>query len=156
MKGRKAIPDALKSLRGTNQPVRMRGENNSSIILKVSAPPELNTRAKKIYREKANQLIALKILTPADLDQLLIYSSSFDMLLESIEKLKEGKFKSVHDDDGKLIRFVENPYFKIYRDMTVIVNKIGGEYGFSPVSRQKLSIPKGEKPASEEDLIFNS
>lgn len=155
MKGRKAIPNQLKSLRGTNQPVRMRQEYKNEVITKVTAPRELNKRAKKIYRDKANQLIAMKVLNSTDLDQLLIYANSFDMLLESIEKLKEGKFKTIYDENGNIIRFVENPFLKIYRDMVMIVNKIGSDFGFSPVSRQKLSTQK-EAPKSKglEDEIF--
>lgn len=154
-KGRKPTPNALKSLRGTDQPVRLKDEIEAPKLVSVSAPPELKSlRAKKIYLAKARQLIGLNLLSELDLDQLLIYANSYDLLLESIAEMKKGKFSEVHDDNGNLIRFVENPYFKVYRDMAAIVNKLGGEFGFSPVSRQKLSIPKQDDGPSEEDLLF--
>lgn len=155
-KGRKSIPNQLKSLRGTDQPVRLKSEVSGELIKSVGAPKELKTRrSKKIYIEKANQLIKMNVLNETDLDQLVVYANSLDLLFQAMDELKKGPFQEVHDENGNIIRFVENPYLKLYRDMISIVNKIASEYGFSPVSRQKLQAQgKDEKKQDIENEIF--
>ena len=112
--------------------------------------PLKKKRAKEIFIEKANQLITLRILTPFDLEQLSIYAYALDQAYSSMEKISAlGCFKETYDDNGRILRYVENPYLKLFRDMVDIANKIGSDFGFSPVSRQKL---KAGKPKKDDDL----
>lgn len=157
MKGRKATPNAVKELRGTDRPCRMRDEMKVDPIENfiVSLPkdsPLKASRAKKIFIAKANQLIAMRILTNFDLEQLSMYSFALDQAYTAMELLhKEGVAKKVLDEDGLLKRYVETPYLKILRDMIEISNKIGADFGFSPMSRQKLKAekPKEKSPVDE-------
>lgn len=159
MRGRKAIPNALKSLRGTDQPTRMRDEMSVDPITDpiISIPrnsPLKTKRSKDIFIRKANQLIALRVLTELDLEQLSIYSYSLDQVYECMEKLKEqGKFKEVYDDAGHVIRYIENPYLRLMRENIEIVNRIGGDFGFSPVSRQKIQVENVEDDNPFKELL---
>lgn len=149
-KGRKALPDAVKKLRGTDEKRRMRGEG--MIVPKVveldnifetqSFLGLLSSRSKSIFLERCNQLLALRILTKQDLDQLSIYSDALDKFYICVEELAKGMFQEVYDDQGKVVRFVSNPYLKLYKDLVVIINRIGSDFGFSPVSRQKINAPE--------------
>lgn len=155
MKGRKPIPDNLKVLRGTDQPCRLRDELSVTPITDpiLSIPkgsPLKSKRAKAIFIGKANQLIALKILTSFDIEQLSVYAYTLDQVYVCMEKIhKLDLFREMHDADGKILRYVENPYIKLLRDMIDITNKIGADFGFSPVSRQKL---KAEPEKDKNDL----
>lgn len=152
MKGRKPISNELKRLRGTDQPVRMRDEGNSEILTRVSTPAVLKSRrARKIFKDKAALLIAQRVLTQNDIEQLTIYSYSLDTVFECIENMEEGKFKPLKDEKGRIYKFIENPYLTLYRQMVEIVNKIGSDFGFNPVSRSKV---KGaEKKQTDDGLM---
>jgi P27 family predicted phage terminase small subunit len=151
-KGRKKIPDQIKTLRGTDQPCRMNGNTNTEPISDISAI--VNTgqlrilktaSAKKIFKEKANQLIQLKNLTEMDLEQLAIYANNLDELFNCMKELKKGKFREQYDENGLIVRFVENPYLKLYKDLQPLIAKTASEFGFTPVSRMKFSTHSEEK-----------
>lgn len=158
-KGRKALPNAVKVLRGTDQPCRMNNELSVTPITDfISSLPKnspLKTkRAKKIYKEKANQLISLRVLTLFDLEQLAIYAYALDQAYTCMEELEnKGLFYEQFDDNGNILRYVENPYMKLLREMIDITNKIGSDYGFIPVSRQKLKPSDSETSNPFADLL---
>lgn len=152
MKGRKKIPDTLKQLRGTDQPCRMTGETNVNPIediSEISDTKKLNIlktkRAKDIFQEKANQLIQLKVLTEMDFEQLAVYAYNVDMLFTCMAELRKGKFREIHNEEGRVVRFVENPYLKLYKDLIPLINRMASEFGFSPVSRMKFNHKPEEK-----------
>lgn len=154
-KGRKALPDAVKRLRGTDEKRRMRGEGlqtekvtSTELAMSGVGYNSLSTdRARSIFTDKCNQLISLNILAPQDLDQLSIYADALDKFYICIEELDKGMFKEVYDENGNIIRFISNPYLKLYKDLVVIINRIGSDFGMSPVSRMKIKA-EPDKPLS--------
>lgn len=161
MKGRKKQPNELKKLRGTDQPCRLSNEDN---IPRVNDLDEIvdtkklrilkTKRAKDIFKEKANQLIKLKILTDLDFEQLAVYANSMDMLFDCIHEIKrQGKFTEVYNDEGKVIRYIENPNLKLYRDLVGITNKIAADFGFTPSARAKFNVPEKEEEDPLKDFI---
>jgi P27 family predicted phage terminase small subunit len=160
-KGRKPVPDQVKKLRGTDDKRRLRGEmikaKPLTALEKVTQKEvykNLQTdRSKRMFYEKAEQLMALSILTEQDLDQLMLYSHALDKLMLCIEKMETGMFKPVTDEDGNIIKFVQNPYLKLYKELIVIVNKLGSEFGFSPVSRLKVKPTEEKKSSPLQELI---
>ena len=158
-KGRKATPNALKELRGTDQPVRMRDEINTvpitDPIVSIPRGSQLQTkRARDIFKKKANQLIALRVLTEMDLELLGVYASSLDMFYTCVEKIgSEDLVVEVTGKNGTTL--VKNPYLSIMSDMVDTINRIGGEFGFSPVSRQKLKAEVKEEDNPFKELIQN-
>jgi P27 family predicted phage terminase small subunit len=147
MKGRKIIPDQIKVLKGTDQKCRLNSGMNIQTIksideIKASNKSILKSkRAKKIFLEKANQLINYKMLSVLDLEQLVVYAFSLDelfMAMDQIQKPDFERFIRVSDKLNEVSRYVENPHLKYFRDLFFIVNKIGSDFGFSPVSRIKM------------------
>lgn len=162
--GRKPLPNELKKLRGTDQPCRLKDSieapavNDISKIVNTSKLKVLKTkRSKQIFKEKANQLIQLQILSDIDFEQLAIYSNSLDLLFHCIEQISEsGHFIEVYNEFGKIEKYIPNPYLKLYQDMVQICNKIGSEFGFTPVSRMKLHTKTvGKDPLEELMKQFN-
>jgi len=157
MAGRKKIPNELKKIRGTDQPCRMDNENNFDTIQDIEQITNANQlkvlkskRAKDIFKQKANQLMQLKLLTELDLEQLAVYANNMDMIFKCIQELKKGHFKEIHDENGYLLRYIENPYLKMYRDLLTVTNKMAGDFGFNPISRNKFTI----EPPKEKDNPF--
>lgn len=153
-KGRKATPDAVKMLRGTDQPCRMSGivDNACKVtdikrILSTSRLKLLPTkRAKEIFKTKANQLIALGVLTELDIEHLAVYANSLDVLFTCMEGMREPA-QAKYDKEGQLIGYVTRPEAKMYKQMVDDVNRIGAEFGFTPVSRQRIN----QAPTEDKD-----
>lgn len=141
-KGRKSLPAEIKKLRGTAQPCREQstpGDDAVARLTDAKAPAWLDTTAKKIFRSKSEQLIALRVLTVLDIDLLALYAQSYSLIVEALEKIKaEGKFNTLYNDEGQVIGFVENPYMKVYRDNFDRVQKLSTHFGFSPATRRGI------------------
>ncbi len=150
---RTKTPDALKSLRGTDQPCRMSNAPTGERITAVEAPKGLTGAAKSIYLEKANQLITLDMLTPLDLDAIYIYAINMELVRKAVAHLKkDGMVIWVKDEDGNICGQQLNLYHKVLNDAIKVVNQIGSQFGFTPVSRQRLMTqPKEQEsdPISE-------
>jgi len=148
--GRKVIPNELKVLRGTNQPCRMKEAIPVNPISEISEIVDIKNfkvlsskRAKDIFIQKANQLIKLKLLTDMDIEQLVVYAGSLDILFTCMKEMKKEMFVKIYAEDkltGALFLkgMIANPHIKLYREMIEITNRIGSDFGFSPVSRMKL------------------
>ncbi len=138
----------MKILKGTDQKCRMAKTKNEPVISSISEIKAGNKsilkskRSRKIFLEKANQLIALRILSVLDLEQLVIYAWSLDKAFTAIEEIRKddaiAEFSAVYNKEGDITKYVENPYYKRFRDMVDVVNKIGTDFGFSPVSRIRM------------------
>jgi len=103
-------------------------------------------RAKAIFKTKANQLIALRVLTELDLEHLAVYANSLDVLFSCLDGMREPA-KEKFDKNGQLIGYVAPPEISLYRQMVEHVNRIGAEFGFTPVSRQRIN----QEPADDKD-----
>lgn len=151
-KGRKPIPDELKKLRGTDQPGRLSGTVDNvdritdiKMITSTSRLKLLPTkRAKDIFKQKANQLIGLGILTVLDIEHLAIYANSLDVLFTCMESMRNAPTEK-YNKDGELIGYVPDPSISMYKQMVEHVNRIGAEFGFTPMSRQKINQTEKEE-----------
>lgn len=145
-RGRKPISNAVRKLHGTERADRIREELSIPVLTSVDAKKikALATkRSREIFTVKANQLISQGVLTEMDLEALAVYANSLDWVFECIENLKEGKFKTVVNEKGT--SYVPNPYLKLYKEMVEIVNKVGADFGFTPVSRLRVQAPPQEE-----------
>ena len=164
-KGRKRLPDEIKKVRVTDQPCRMtptiKGEiitDIEAVLTNKSVAALSNDRQKEIFLERVKYMMALKMMEMAYIDQLVdyaIFREKYEVTLVKLEQMG-GEFVKRYDDTGKVCGFIENPYIKLaikYRDIT---NKIGSEFGFTPVSRMKLPTSEvKESPLEQIRKIVN-
>ncbi len=156
-KGRKNLPAEIKKLRGTAQPCRETTSGDIALarLTDVKPPSWLDGMAKKIFRSKAKQLIALNVLTILDIDLLALYAQSYSLIVEALGKIKEeGKFNTLYNDEGQIIGFVENPYMKVYRDNFDKVQKLAGHFGFSPATRKGIMVSFDKKTNKDDFADF--
>jgi len=157
-KGRKSLPVEVKKLRGTVQPCRDGAADNGNSIARltdVKPPSWLNADAKKIFKSKAGQLIALQVLTVLDIDLLALYAQSYSLIIEALKKIREeGKFNTLYNDEGQIIGFVENPYLKVYRDNFEKVQKLAPHFGFSPATRKGILATMDKKESKDDFADF--
>ena len=145
-KGRKPLPDAVKQLRGTDQPCRMSnavdGADKITDIKKITSAAKLKLlptkRAKDIFKTKANQLIALGVLTSMDLEHLAVYCNSLDVLFDCMEGMRKPALEK-KNKAGAIVGYVARPEIAMYKQMVENINRLGSEFGFTPLSRQKVN-----------------
>lgn len=139
--GRNKLPMQIKQLRGTNQPCR--NFANISPASELPIPKGLKGNAKKIFIEKATQLYNMKIITPLDVDALIIYSTEMATVIKAQKIIeKDGHIILVRDDDNHIIGQQPNAWLKIRSDAIKNVNLIGQQFGFTPISRTKFVMPE--------------
>lgn len=159
--GRPKKPQELKSLQGTSRKDRM---SESLEVIKFENITQLEAvnvqgletaAAKKIFNERANMLIANKMLAPQDIDNLIIYANAMAVVMDAAKKMRRDMFTKTLDKNGKLSGYVPNPYLKLFKDMAEIVNRVGSEFGFSPLSRMKFKLEPEAKKDPFQELLDN-
>ncbi len=166
--GRKPLPEELKVLRGTARRDRKRESSKGIPVDKWSSISSTrgikilqSARAKAIFKAKCNQLILLGILSEADLDQLSFYAYNLDKLYSLMGDLREESdmitlYKVIYRGDGETEKIptktIINPKWKLYFSLIDTINKVGSEFGFTPVARQKLKLPEEPKLNPIEEL----
>lgn len=149
------MSDAMKVARGTDQPCRMSGDDgvpkltDVGQIMSVSKSKLLPTkRSREIFKKKANQLIGMRVLTELDLEHLAVYANSLDVLFSCLDGMRRP-VQERYDKHGNLVGYIQPPELGIYKQMVDHVNRIGGEFGFTPVSRQRIQ----QGPSEGEDTL---
>ena len=151
-RGRKPVPDKIKKLRGTRQKCRERGEGvvgelipSAEVLCSYRADEGLSDRAKNIFRQRCEGLIQLGLLTEPDLDQLAIYAELMDIIYLCFAEIRATGIITAVDTGLGGIKYIGNPYFAQLNKSIIMINKIGSEYGFTPVSRLKLKLSEKKK-----------
>lgn len=154
--GRNALPNKMKELRGTDQPVRMMDEVEYEMVTKVSVPRILTTsRAKKIYRERSQVLINMKLLQQPDMDLLVAYANTLDMYFQAIEKQKDEDMviELINTKGNKMM--VISPYIKLQKELLELSIKLASQFGFSPASRASLKVQAPREKMTEFEKLLS-
>lgn len=115
--------------------------------LSAAKPPAwLSPIAKKVFKEKAAQLISIRALTTLDVDMLAAYAAAYARMIDAIKELEEEGVVTRYFDKG-VPSFVVSPFEKIKNDAIKTVNQIGTQFGFTPASRTAIlnAIPKEQE-----------
>ena len=148
MGGRPRKPDQVKALQGTLKKCRALDDSSELSALEplsgITPPKWLGKKAKMIFKEKANQLMSIRVLTVVDIDLLAMYANSYALMVEA--------YRQMHPNATALAVSIENP-FKVYAEQAKIVNQIGAQFGFSPSSRSSImaAVAAG-KPKKKDDF----
>lgn len=147
--GRRQQPEELARLKGTlPPPSRRRPGSGLTSGNKVTLPMQcahvegygsLNDRARRIYLSACKQAMALRLLEPPDLRQLVVYATEFDNYLTCVEDLKEhGRYAWKYNEMGERVGTVDNPSNFQKKVSWDIVKNISANFGFSPYDRQRI------------------
>lgn len=160
--GRPRKPRELLQLQGTLQPCR---DRPSSVIgepvpvdkvherCQVSGLKSATDRARKIYWSTVRKVAGQGMLDPAFCQQLLIYAIELDLLMKCEEDIrKNGMYLVVEGKKGTFV--CPNPAVKQLHNAAEKVLKIGSNFGFSPVDRQRLKVQAEAPKAKGIKAIF--
>ena len=164
MRGRKPLPQEILDLHGTAQPCRRRpasvsGEKISLADVgkcQISGLQSATRRARDIYWRTVRKVAALGMLEESFLSQIFFYAVEYDHLMTCNESIrKEGLYLVIEGKKGTVV--VANPAVKQRDKALEILLKIGSNFGFSPVDKQRIRVQTNdEKPADKIKRIFAS
>ncbi|WP_157585789.1 P27 family phage terminase small subunit [Spirosoma arboris] len=95
------------------------------------------------------------ILAETDLDSLGLYCMHLQIAEEAAEELKKGVVRECRDEDGKIYYVETPPLLKIYNEASAAAMKWGAQFGFTPVSRKNVPVPKKKPAESKLQALMN-
>lgn len=152
-KGRKPTANALKVLKGTDQPCRMREEIAYDKITKIPKAPDYMCQAgKKVYKITAQQLADKGILNVVNINAVMMYANELGKYIEAEKDLSDpdqgGRIvKEISDKGG--VRYVRNPLDKMASEYLANAKMWAVELGITPASASKV---KAEGQTEEDPL----
>jgi len=158
MRGRKQTPTALKRLNGNpgKRPLPS-NEPQPPAAAADDVPHELegHEHAAREYSRLAPILAGVRCLTEADRKSLAYYCLCYENWLLAVKAVEEhGLFQNDRFGMPKV-----NPAFQIQNEMLSQIRWLTGEFGLSPASRARISVPdqgKDAKPSGMLSLIANA
>ena len=133
-----------------------KGEPKPRPVSPGSPPPDLNTRAKKIWKEYAPKLERLGLLTEVDGGAFAALCQTMARLDEVRRELKRKdvtlvveKYSVDKDGVAHLVGTSQNPLAVMERQLAEQVRKWAAEFGLTPRGRSGLAVAGGG--ADEDD-----
>lgn len=151
--GRPKIAVAEKQKKGTLQKSRIEAVKNSPDPPKIEcvppAPEWLGEHGKKEWDEKADLLDRMNMLHKTDLGMLAVLCKEWQNYVEAESFLdRSARFYSVYDDAGMVKYWGIHPAHTIAQQHLKAYITLCNEFGFSPASRSRISLPTSEKIVS--------
>lgn len=153
-KGRKKIPDELKSLRGTDQPCRMTGGVVPTGTAVAALPRSgLKGTAKKVFEVVATELIHKCLLDIVGVDLVVAYAREMGLYHDMMrETEKEGYTIEVMTKHGTAT--VVNPKRKVAESALANAKALAAEFGLTPASRSRVAALLSDHTAKDDFAEF--
>ena len=156
MRGRKPLPKEILQLRGTDRKDRDRPASVTGAKItvedvgacQISGLKSATRRARDIYWRTVRKVAALGMLEESFLAQIFFYAVEYDHFMTCCESVrKDGLYLVVEGKKGTVV--VPNPAVKQREKALELLLKIGSNFGFSPVDKQRIRVdaedPKDKK-----------
>ena len=139
MKGRKKLPDNIKSLRGTDQPCRMSDKPAVQTAMVVKLPKVgLKGTAKKIFAVVATELMHNNLLDVYGVDMIVAYAREMALYHDMMTEVeREGVTIEVVTKNGVVTQI--NPKRKVAEGALASAKSLATEFGMTPSSRSRVS-----------------
>ena len=137
MRGRRPKPTRLKVLTGNpgRRPLNASEPRPEAVV--PECPVELGPVARREWDRLAGELAPLRILTNLDRAALAAYCGAYGMWAEATEAIQ--KFGTMVKSPSGYP--VQSPYVSIANRQAEIMMRIASEFGFTPASRSRISLP---------------
>lgn len=136
--GRPRKPTQLKVLEGDRHKSRHRTPPTPAATLPVM-PADMHAGAKRVWRRIMRDFGETGILTRVDLGMIRAYCEAEHRYTEAAVLLADSGPLSRDRHRGGAV--VKNPLHQVVRDNAVLMRLFARECGFSPSSREGLTIP---------------
>src|SRR5204863_3398708 len=110
-------------------------------------PVELGAVARQEWDRLAPELVTLRMLTQLDRAALAAYCGAYALWAEATEAIQKY---------GTMIKSpagfpMQSPYIAIANRQAEIMMRIASEFGFTPASRSRISMPQEDEPTLFDD-----
>ena len=143
MPGPPKLPSKLKALRGTLEKSRV-ADNEMQVSELTSAPKppvHFDKKAKEVWKVTTSALFNIGMLHKIDLDILEKYCFAASTSWQAQKMLLKEGFVQTETNKGGSEYHAKNKWWSIMLDADKQLIKIGQEFGFSPASRTRISMP---------------
>jgi len=142
MRGREPKPTRLKVITGNPGKRPLNLDEPSPEPAVPDCPPELGPAAQREWERLVDELAKLRVLTNLDRAALAAYCGAYALWAESTEAI--GKY-------GVMVKSptgfpIQSPYVSIANRQAEIMMRIASEFGFTPASRGRISVPTEAEP----------
>lgn len=138
MQGRPRKPTAIRRIEG-NPGKRPLNEDEPEPLVRDTRPPaHLDRQAKQVWRVVAPELDRLGLLTTVDEEVLAGYCIAASQVRKAMKLLSKEGF-TIQTKTGYL---QQRPEVAILQKSLQLLRAFAAEFGFTPSSRTRLSVPK--------------
>jgi P27 family predicted phage terminase small subunit len=138
MRGRRPKPTRMKALTGNPGKRPLNTHEPRPIPVVPDCPPELGPAAQREWTRLVGELSSLNMITKLDRAALATYCGAYALWAEATEAIQ--KFGAmVKSPSGYPM---QSPYISIANRQAEIMMRIASEFGFTPASRSRISIPQ--------------
>ena len=142
MRGRKPKPTSVKILSGNPGKRALNHHEPKPLATVPECPSELNPAARTEWDRLVKDLAPLKMLTSLDRAALATYCQAYALWSEAI--IAVHKFGAmVKSPSGYPM---QSPYIAMANKQAEIMMRIASEFGFTPASRSRISVPSDREP----------
>lgn len=151
MRGRRPKPTRLKVLTGNPGKRPLNKSEPRPIASAPECPPELGPAAQREWARLVGELSALNMITSLDRAALATYCGAYALWAEATEAIQ--KF-------GTMVKSptgypMQSPYISIANRQAEIMMRIASEFGFTPASRSRISVPDESRLPLFEQQTFS-
>lgn len=145
--GRKPKPTALKALEGTARKDRSLGNEIAYPLVDglPECPDHLLGRAEIEWHRIVKSLDTMGVLTNEDLTVLESYCFNVGLMEQAMKAINDQGVIETQTNSQNHTYSAENKWINVYNKAVDRIIKIASEYGFTPSSRTRISMPSREK-----------
>jgi P27 family predicted phage terminase small subunit len=148
-KGRKALPTAVKELRGNPGRRPLNDKEPKSERLSERVPRNLSPLAAYFWRKYVVKLIHMGVATEVDEPALILMAEHWSMARQALTEINTQGLSTV--DEAGLPR--KHPLLQVWRDNSAAFRGYASEFGMTASSRSKVRI-EPEDQLSMADALF--
>lgn len=155
VRGRKPIPSKVQEAKGAfkKNPQRRRDNEPPAPSGVPAMPSDLDALGKKCWRTTVDLIAEMELISKTDWRALEEYCRHYQRWKRLLDLVEENGESLSYTDANRNVRKVRNPDFSALLDAEKQMARFETEYGFSPSSRARLSVP-GQKREDQLDALF--
>jgi len=147
MRGRRPKPTRIKILTGNPGKRALNKNEPRPDPVVPECPPELGASAQREWHRLVGDLSKFQLLTNLDRAALAAYCGAYALWAEATEAIQKY---------GTMVKApsgfpMQSPYIAIANRQAEIMMRIASEFGFTPASRSRISMPQQDEPTLFDD-----
>ena len=153
-RGPKRLPEEKHRLRGTYRKDRANPKRaKADRVLVAECPVVLQGVAAAEWDRVVSELVGMGILAAIDTMMLAVYCMEFAEYVDAMRTLEEsGRTVVISDKDGNVRDLRNHPAVARANMAFRNLRSMGSEFGLTPVSRERITVP--EKPQPDDELTL--